>query len=292
MRLPDYTIPSSFQLFDDTTHDADKFANVRDMQVLRRNHNILLAQRVKHSVLQLNISSGLQASPNFVKFQAGRPASLGTAPCIFQHMVWLSHLTQKLQLVVYARRDPYNAESEYDFDPKLYPKLHPLHVQRDIYVDECVTIEDDAYTKYTVDFPVPHTYDLERSYNRGQIEFEFALYAKFGVDDTADGVVTSGVGISDQGTNWVEPAASLGGANAVGRVLYSDTDNTIEARTIVRYVSGFGTYGRYYVHSPWNRPFLSTDTLIERYVQGIRIANLSLYELPITEFTGDVPGAG
>lgn len=291
MRLPDYEIPSNFQPFDDTTHDPDKFANVRDMQVLRKNHNVIVAQRLRRPILQLKLTSGgTPTASDYVTFRSGRPASIGTAPTILQHPVWLTQLTQKLRLVILARKNQYGG-TEFAVDPKIYPKLHPLHVQREIDVTECITVSSlAAWTEYAVDFPVPHTFNRPRAYFRGRNVFELCLYLKTAVDDTVDGLLSSGIGISDLGPNWIEPSVAM--SAVVGAVIYCDTDYTISPRMLIRYAPGLGVIGRYYVDRPWSRLMQSTDTVAVRMTHGVDIKEISLYELPITDFSPDAAGAG
>jgi hypothetical protein len=45
------TIPSTFQLLDDTVGVADCFVDARTLQVRQKNHNVLLAQSVRKQIL-------------------------------------------------------------------------------------------------------------------------------------------------------------------------------------------------------------------------------------------------
>jgi hypothetical protein len=57
MRRKTVTIPAAFQLLDTLVTTADTFVNVRDLQVARLNHNILLAKRVGNTLFSRNFSS-------------------------------------------------------------------------------------------------------------------------------------------------------------------------------------------------------------------------------------------
>lgn len=286
MRLRDRPI-QNFQRLDTHVSESQAFANTRDLQVARRNHNILVARRTKRSVLQIVAPIGAFYSAEFTaqpvysyQFASGRAASLVTAMTIIEQLVLISQHTRKLRLFLRAQKY-IPLEGDGGFDPLLFPRLRALHSVRDNDTVEMLTINDAGVaTSYSCDVSVPHNFDRDQTYYRGHGAFIFSLQAKCKL---AAEPFVAGVGLSDIGPNWFAPsAAGLSAGGSYGRsMIFSDT--AIDSRICTRYMA-IGAHGRYYIDRPFARYPRPGDTVSEYDIVGVRIHSLSLFEKPVTDY--------
>ena len=282
MRTRGRSVPN-FQRLDTHVSESQAFVNTRDLQVARKNHNVLLARRTKRSVLQLTTVYGSNADFTTIpvrsaSFFSGRATSLAFVMTVIEQLVMVSQQTRTLRLFVRATKN--NAAG--GFSPVLMPRLRPLHVNRDNDSVERITVTAAAGppASYSCNVSVPHNFDRSQTYYCGYNAFVFSLQCLCSIETEA----TATVGLSDVGPNWVEPsAAGLSAGTAYSRTfVFSDT--AIDSRTCVRYSGGIGPHGRYYVDRPFTRYPTVFDTVSEWAVIGVTLYSLSLFEKPVSDY--------
>ncbi len=261
----DITIPSAFERLDSEATENDTFVNVRNLQTLAQNHNILAARRAKRPLLQhlFNLTTSNLGGEETHNFSQVKPLSINQVVPIYEAMLHVSQLTKKLKLVVRA----YGAASP---DYSLFAVLQPVDQPSTMSDEYELVVSGASLQKVSVDLDVPkQAGPLENSHFNVYL---FRLFAE-GVMDSSD--FKAATAIQSVGGDWFESTAL--GSVPIGSVVYwSDTD--IEPRTII---SSSGDF--YYVDKPFNKkPIPGTDTAAVRTTATAELHSLSIYEMPLT----------
>ena len=267
---------TTFQRLDTRVDQADAFANMRDLQMKYRNHNALLAGRVRRCVF----SSFLGASAGFVYSIA--PPSLQTATLLLQQSVFVSQYTRKLKFVLRANKTNH-ADAN---DVLVYFTCRPLKrdgsIQSSPEFSASMTVSATSETKYTATLQIPESLNIVDGFG----EYLVSMYA------TGNMYTTDSRGpydLTDIGPDWAEDEVNGFATPATNHAIYFTTDADIEPRLIVRTVGSFVTgHGkssalRVYVDKPFNKlPDVNSDQWALRLVAGISISTLSIYEMLVT----------
>jgi len=267
--LREKTIASSLVLFDTRVTDVDHYLNVRDLQVFRENHNLLLAERTRQPLVHQVWFDGYDSNPSIKTLEAVSTDRLRGHQA-FYCRVELPPAVKELTLNVRAGFVDAAGGNVY-----LYPVLDGPTERRELdKTNEVITINATAETKYTIDVPVSN--EAQRAgYGSFYIYVETPMY---GTDLKADGAITA-VGGGTQA--WIQSAS----APTVGDVAYFKTGGVADPTYLPRIIKSIvGT--QQYFDGPWVGPIpvAGTQQVNYRSVNTCRIWSLTLYPKEVTDF--------
>jgi len=286
MRIPDYTIPATFIRLDDHTTEADSFFNVRDSAIMRNNHNVSVAQRIRREVAHV-VFNQLNGDVAFTYYCRNRPGQGSPFPIVWLGQVLISQWTAELELVFEASKGALDGASTSPETPTLYAKLYRDPGMPNVNNLESVNVTAlvGSPAKYTLTLPVPQQSSVNSPW-RGYEFFWLAIYADTPVDTTV--LKVSAAPVLNSGANWVEIAT---GAPYTDQLIYVNSDASVAPRQITQTDSIAGGR-RHWVDQDWSRSLVvTTDTMRIRNLIGVTIHSLSIYELAVTDLSQrDAPG--
>lgn len=267
MRILTEEIPSDFVRFDSEAFDADAYANVADMQQIRRNHNILLARRCRRPFFQARIGDTTGASGT--AFNEVRAVVSGLSACVMS--------------IPYMRSSPYiysitcaiYGRGRASASPRFYPVVCPVEVEPEIDNSVVLTFDSTSDGWESVEVPVKVS-------SAESMFFFVHLFAEI-----LEGAATpkTAVTVADVGRNY---ATGNGLGNAVGEIIYSPTNTDIEPRTVISIQNNVDAAGNdlVVIDRDWNIwPVPGTDTLETRTTSTATLSTVSLWENAITDFS-------
>jgi hypothetical protein len=267
------TVPSEYLPLDNRVTDADSFCNVRDLQVARQNHNMLIAKRIKRCVTQVVFNDANSRGPSFYGFDydTGNPVT------IWKQRIAINQHTKRLQLNIRATLTQINVASAITQSVFLYPVISPIGFERRWSSNVAITVTqawvagENTAANYTVEVPVPAL--PATAYWYGRLLCDFRIHM-LGRADTSRSVA-SGITVSDAGDDWFVNAS---GSPQIGYCAQIGS----EYRLITGYLNP-----RYYVDKPWSLGIATgSSTLTLRETLGIVPYSMSLYEIIETTLTG------
>lgn len=281
-----WTIPSSFIKLDTNINAANSFINVRDAQVQRKNHNILVAQRIQQNTFAFCIGKDDTDSFDSSGYDYINGYGLNSLlpPIILDETIMLSQHTQKVRMVAVASHTTLNGSSTLALNPKLFfqiynPKKNPTVEDRITPVS--VSTSDGSQGAHAVLVPVPHEYNPVIVGGREMWRLRVMLQSR--IDSTH--ALDTAVAVVEVGDRWID-ISSGGSLNGDGReMVYIVGKTHIEPRHIIHVEAlASGNY-RLVLDADWTGDIVpGTDTATVREVLGVRLFSLSGIEQPITDF--------
>ena len=287
--IDNLTIPSGFQKLDSRVTDADQCANVRDIQRVVLNHNILASRRTRKNILSIDGKDGGSgvAPPKITWITS----YLSHAPPVWlTGNVLINTLAQKMRIAVYADRTetvanvPEHPELAFFF----MPQRAGVPITPNAYSHFSVIIVTAAPLSpswFTVDVPLPYNQTTQPRIGGSNV-WAFACYV-LGRPDL-DASLFAAAAVTDSGSNWVRTTQVLSLPH-YGQLIEVDGADMPQSVVV-----GSVQYGasdiKYYVDPPWSRVLGITDTITARVVCGVRVHSMSWVDLSISAFDA-VPGA-
>ena len=271
-RIVDHTIPDEFIRLDSRITFADAFVNVRDMQVARSNHNILVARGVKRHLVTY-----IGAPGNSTYFYSCSPASRDVGDVLMNFTLRLTPQTRELVVVMTGRR------RSVDADCKIYYGLDGAGESGEIDTTNFMDVTSVvAGTRYTMTMNVK-----EAAARIGQCSVNFYL------DGTTYGndLMGASCGITDAGSDWVDVDTNIAGISVpTGSAIYLDNSPGKQEPLLV---TGGLTTGALTSKLFLDRPFTVTphplvDTFEARAAAGVQIDSLTIYEAGNSSFATQV----
>jgi hypothetical protein len=255
---------SDFQRLDSDAIAADQPVDVRTLQTLHKNHNSLLARRVRRNILTQNFRTGNDgADPTY--FGGISPTPTGIVGALIMYpLIFLTPFTISLQFAISARK------ADTSGDARVYPFAHPIGRPGEILAANAMQVSTTGRVKYTATLNLNRPPSHEGRYMAGLV-----------VDGLIDSsTIKSGAAITSVGPDRF--AGTGIGASDIGAVVRIDTDDEIEPRVIR---SATATSTTAYLTRPWNKmPIPGTDTFSTYLLQKVGIYDVSIWETRRTEF--------
>lgn len=277
MRQTKYEIPDTYVKLDSDVSAADRFVNVRDTQIVRRNHNIICARSVcRENIWSWNVQRGaLWADGTADFFSHDLPGVINTKVVepIVRAKVLIGPFTKEVFLYATGYAGPEDEDTSASI--KLYATLSPPGAPREISEayssPEMFNESHSDFESLSITIDVPPSPIREGAYR----EYELALYVQ-AIDYGS--AIDSAVAITAATEDTVSVAtAGLGAYN--GSAIYFN-DSSIQPRVIAERTDGGGT-SVLRVRKPWLEKAPSTaNTLNSIAVATLVCRSLSLYENP------------
>lgn len=281
MRRHTTTVPSSYQKLDSAVTAADAFVNVRDEQIKRLNHNILLARRIQHTVLSMSSGHFMAVyGANYITFTTRKDAEQIDATMI-RTKVLVPAWTQRMVLRLSACKSALTEGSELNFDPVVYADIWNGYARKVAWPPSGATISaaHGSPTSYSITINLPPMTGADTK-RYGRREFEFGVWVKCMMDYTQK--IETSVALADSSINSVTASVT---ANLVGNSVHFGTDLGIEERQIVKQISLGGGAFKLVMDRPMSRmPDVAADSISSNEILGIDLYSLDLRCLPITDF--------
>jgi hypothetical protein len=281
MRVHTATVPSAFQPLDSQSSAADAFANCRDMQTLRSNHNALLARRIQQTILTQAFSTDGASSDTPLTFISRRSIEDGHGPLIVRNTIYVPQMTRRLRLKVVACRSALNGDSDFDGHPFIYAALWNTYArkQKGVGVSVDVAAVHGVPTAYTIDMNLPTVTAMD-NLHYGRRQFQFGMWVQCQVDNTRTDA--TGLAITNPEGNAVS-ASTSGNAH---RFLYFGTDLEVAARMVSKEIALGGGISKMVTDTPFSRLLDAVaDTAVVREILGVDLYSMSLYALAETSFS-------
>lgn len=290
MKRHTVSIPSSFVHLDSTVTTDNEFVNVRDQQVLRSNHNLLIARRIQHTIFSIGfvgtiIDSVVRPYTSYLTNHMTVKTRQGTeeigAP-ILRAQIYVQRCTKQLRLKVRACKSLIATEgSELDFSPIVLASAWNGYAQPVIAPSAAATISaaHGSPATYSMDISLPPVTADDNMHNGKQM-FEFGVWVRCAIDHTIAEVSSSVIGSATY--NSFDSTVAPGKEHMS---MHFDTETGIEQRMIVKTTDlGSGWY-RTFVDKPFSSiPDPNSDTFVVHDIQGIDIYDATLRSLPLTDF--------
>jgi len=266
--------PTTFTRLDDAVTSADRFLNVRDLQIARQNYNFLLAYGVRQGLVwQMDAQAGVEngsttyINPDFIGVDNARSATP-----FLRGRVLLGPMARYCICILQA------GISKSGEAGNVYAVLSAPRSQRDLLAGDSVGITNVTILPKTIrQIPVP-SYAPNKF---GKVELEVALYY---TPETYSAIQDSAVAITAATATTISVAtAGVSASTTVGDVMYFD-DATIEPRVISARDDAGGTT-TFTVRKPWFATQPSTaNTLNTRHCSALLLNSVTLYEAGIADF--------
>jgi len=264
------TPPANFVRLDTTINTTGAWANARDLTVLRENHNKLLCERTKHTLISI-VGSSLDP----ISFPYQITAYGGD--CLVQVPVRISDGTKTLRVVVRAALG--SASTAGDDDIFLYPALTiPGRAPYLDFANTPIQINSTSYATYECDCNV--FTDYEGAY--GIPDDGIMIFSLFGHGGAigADRVKAAGVdAFGEVGENFFYaanglPAGFPGVGQNIGWIVYDLDDLEVEPRAVVSIEAD----GRLYINPVWAKRPAEGDLNAFRLPRYMYLNSLTVYE--------------
>jgi hypothetical protein len=276
-RAPTKSIPASFVKLDSTVTQDDEYVNVRDLQVARGNHNILLAEGSRRMVWSQSFYDGL-GSTDVVFYGltsgAGVEDQRANSP-IIAGMVFLSPYVQTLECYLRASGNGTNVT--------IYVALDRLRNLRDLSLAGSTTYS--GATTATFDIPVPNNLP----HNRHKMRVAFMnIYV---VPETGSTIVSAKtiVAVTSDNSRIEVNDADLSTVT-IGDALYFDSDTTIPARIIIALEAANVNTTYLRVDKPFGPAPTTSDTWAAKVRGDSNMVDMAIYEKEVTDFDGSNGG--
>jgi len=274
MILHDQTIPAEFKRPDDRTTTADQYINAHDEQMYRENHNILVAQRQRHTICtQLTHDDTNSRDPVLIRSLTPVSVNRDSGFIAWFAPLFVSRFTKSIIINVRASRIGANTP--------LYPVVDGPRNRQQLNTSLAMTPVDATETKYTSTAPVPYEACLA---GFGQV-YIYAETPMYGADLKGGPVAITGVGVDGDGGSWI--TIGVDGTFIVGTAVYF-SDSEIPPRVITERATD-GVTDRLRFREPWGGkyPIVGSTTCNVRQVAQARIHGVSIYEERVSDFSDE-----
>jgi len=269
-RINRAVIPSSFNRLDSQVSDPDSYINTRDQQVLRENHNVLIARGIKRQLMNI-VSANASGHGTWWRMWSIRTPTRDSGDILLFAPLGLSMQTKKLSIVVRA------ASGSASNDINLVAFLDTPGASGQ-FATVGGPVTGTAMAKYTVEVPVPRQAQLA-----GRCTLNLYMEGKmFGSD-----LLGASCAIDAVGPDYIDVDTTAAATTAlVQEGVYVDSDLAIAPRrvTLVQSLPGAWKY-RLHIDGPWEQlPIAGTDTIEQREAALLQVESVTIYEQSVTDF--------
>lgn len=260
-------LPSAFERFDTTATEKGRAVDVRTMQTIYNNHNILIARRLMRNVMYRNLRTDI-STPRTFKGHFRYTASGLIGSEIMRCPIAVNPFARTLTCVIRAQ---YSGAAS-----RVYGIAQPLGgAQRDLQTTYGAAVTAATQTEYTFSVPLPRQSQPAQGWTTAFYDFSLYVEAEIGASDktgTGDTALLAG------------PNTFYGAFTSadIGKILVITGDTEIEPRYIVDFEDLPSGSDRVSVSPNWNKipaPGLAYDV---RLSYGVSIYDVSLYEPGMT----------
>lgn len=275
--LLEKTIPSKYIRMDTNVTSAFEFNNVRDHQLMRKNHNILLAKGIRRQICSMLIMDDTESTVFQEQFAClGRPGGprerrLLTIP------IEVSSQCQQIRMVVTAKAEGQASSSTSAFIyPYVWTRFHAGAPNTNVELEINTSAASGPGDAFSIDLDVP-----PEASDWAWFGFSF-LTPMYGSDTSSANTIQDIA--ADR--SWVE--LSSGAPTGIGIGMYFDSHPEYGAYVIEKNESGTGTNRRLYTDFPISDDAVVGDDVSFRDLSLLTIESLSLYELEVSDFDSEV----
>jgi hypothetical protein len=277
-RILSHAVPSEFIRLDDTISDPDEFLNVRDLQVARENHNILIARGIKRHLFTY-VNPITIATPADKTFHSARPASRETGDVLMFMPFRVSSQTKELVVVLQAARSSASADCD------VYYAVDGGGSTGVIDTGDAFSITSTAGTGAKVSKTISLPARVANSNHC--VLYLYLQGLMFGADQYGGNAT-----ILDVGPDWVDVDLTPGGGGTTATVNNAIYVNTVATpKQDPRLITGIETINagadqyRLHLDAPWSSlPVPGVDTLEEQQTIGVNLMTVSVYENSLSNF--------
>jgi len=284
MRLPDFTLPAAFVKQDTRTNAADSFANARDFNRLRENHNMLLARRLRRTVLAqvFNTSDSTADGAPFI-FKAYKGSLSQTAGLLYSATVLISQHTKELTIKIRAAKTDISTSTfDDDNDISVFCTVRKPFAPRELNagLELTVTAASGSPAAYTGTISLPSA-PIAETYWNGRQAYTIDVYG-ICLADTND-LVDDAEAVIGAGPDWIDAGTGTVGASAGDLIYLNDGSNTWPPRIIVKKATASGN-DRLWVDRNFELPADDSWTFSTRLLLGLEVSTISIYEEAVSDF--------
>lgn len=260
-------LPAAFERFDTTATEKGRAVDVRTMQTIYNNHNILIARRLMRNVLYRNLRTDI-STPRTFKGHFRYTANGLVGSEIMRCPIAVNPFARTLTCVVRAQ---YSGAAS-----RIYGIAQPLGGSaREVQTTYGANVTAAGQTEYSFSIPLPRQATSAQGW--GVALYDFALYVEATIG-TSDKTGTGDTTLL-AGPNTFYGSFTSGD---IGKILVITGDTEIEPRYIVDFEDLPSGSDRVSVSPNWNKipaPGLAYDV---RLSYGVSLYDLSLYEPGMT----------
>jgi hypothetical protein len=267
---PKRTVPSEFIRLDATATAADEFANVRDLQVIRDNHNMIMGRQLRRHIAtdhlgRVEIRNGYALNRRQSK------------PIYYLPLNGLPPGRKSISVKLEARA----VDAEVDVKVYAIVDSSDMRMPDEMSGAAAVTVSGTSYVYYTFsNVSIPEN----RTHGAGGGVYLY-LYMEGGV--TGADIMASNPTITQVGSNGTRVTFTNGVNVQPGQVLWCPSDLSIGQRMIIGRQTN-GTVQTVWVDRPFGKlPIVDTDTAQAVKALGIRGGNIIVYEDSISNPDAD-----
>lgn len=268
------TIPSEFIHLDGNVHGESKPFNVRDIQVIQANQNILYARRIRRPLVTQCFFSDNSAGTMLAASVEPVNAS-GGSEAFWRNSIRISPNVQEIVVNLMAYKSATGTDEP---DVLVYPYLTGPYRRQEIDEDALMTVSDTSVTKYSSTLSVPP--DCFGRANGAGVGY-LSMFWVCGVDQDDAKVPATISNFGESGNFiWVESTSEP----AIGRCAYFSL-STIRPRIVRGSTNQGGGVFRTYMDGPWEAfPVIGTTTIGSKLVPTLNLEAMTVYELELTNF--------
>lgn len=272
-------IPNKFLYYDTHAFADNTSLNVRECRNLNKNHNILMARRIRRPIVtQAFYSDEAGSAQTFISVMPVN--EFGEGEAIWRGNVRISPFVQAIRVNVIGYRSSVADEA------KIYPYLSGPARRQPVNQSLEIAIDSGTSAKYGVTLPVPNDCFINGPGKPGRAELSLLYSCMMGASIKGAVTITSWgeTGGGGYGRVWFEASTS---GSVTGLVAHF-SDTQIRPRVIVDSVLVTGTVYRCYIDGPWeSTPVIGTTTVGMYSVVNLNIRSICAHELELTSFDGD-----
>lgn len=278
-------IPASFQKLDTNVTAADEYVNVRDLQVARKNHNILIARGLRRTLYARSFAETTATSSStlwIVREGNLGDERIGSRKPILETTALIDSAVASVTCVVHG------VVLGTGLDIKFTCVVDRPFGMRELSSSGSVTMSQGGSSKGSITAPVPYISEDRRN---GIPLFRIALFMEPEIGaNLSSGTALGAVGSSGQSVTVA--TASLPAGTTEGRALhFAGTGGTdIPARVCSRRADS-GANSELFVSKPFGPlPVAGTNTLSIDEVATFQALSVTIYEDHLTAFDANRAG--
>lgn len=273
--LDNLTIPSSFQKLDTNITAAGAYANVRDLQRLALNHNILVAQRIRRTLATWQLTAGERQH-----FSVTPYLSESMPPVAFSGTLLVNPYCQQLRFDFYCQRTLATPAAHPELGVFLW-RVGGANTPKNEAEITTTTVTSTSFGWVTLTVPIPYDLNNDNATNtEGRIVVGFKVYVVARVD-TSESVFT-GATVIDSGSDFIRIANST--ALVYGRSVEIDGRNAPPQMVVGPAIVFAAADKKYFLRPTMNELVTASDTVTARNICGIEIRETAIHELNISAF--------
>lgn len=277
--LDNLTIPASFQKLDSRVTDADQCANVRDIQRVVLNHNILLARRARRN----NYAADFEAAD--YRFFTITPYISSFPPVVDSGLLLFSQLSQVIRFQFLASRTQANPTANPEIGVYIWlpGQMEKLPGTEDQIQTSAISAASGSEAWTTIDCPVPYKSAVDAAalnMHGGKLLIGYKIYvlSRLNIDST----VYTGQTLNDVGPDFVRVANSI----SLFRGHSVEIDGLdIPPSMIYGSPIIFGASDKKsYIYPAFTREVSLSETVTARTICGVNVIAMSVFDLTVDAF--------